>query len=31
VINLFCLAAGPFFVAYFWRHRDRLGAAPGSR
>src|SRR5206468_2543855 len=24
-------AAGPFFVAYFWRHRDRLGAAPGSR
>ncbi len=31
VINLFCLAAGPFFVVYFWRHRARLGAAPGSR
>ena len=31
VINLFCLAAGPFFVVYFWRHRARLGAAPDSR
>jgi len=31
VINLFCLAVGPFFLVYFWRNRDRLGAAPGSR
>jgi len=30
VINLFCLAAGPFCMAYFWRHRARLGAARGS-
>jgi hypothetical protein len=26
VINLFCLAAGPFFLVYFWRYRDRLAA-----
>src|SRR5207253_10073430 len=24
VINLFCLAVGPFCLVYFWRHRDRL-------
>ena len=23
-INLFCLTMGPFFMTYFWRHRDRL-------
>jgi len=24
IINVFCLAAGPFFLVYFWRYRDRL-------
>ena len=31
LINFFCLAVGPFCLMYFWRHRDRLGAAAGSR
>ena len=26
VINVFCLTAGPFFVVWFWRYRDRLAA-----
>jgi hypothetical protein len=26
VINVFCLATGPFLLAYFWRSRDRLRA-----
>ena len=31
LINLFCLTMGPFFMTYFWRHRDRLWAqAPAS-
>jgi hypothetical protein len=26
VINVFCLTVGPFFLAYFWRHRALLGS-----
>ena len=26
VINVFCLVVGPFFLFYFWRYRERLGA-----
>jgi len=25
VINVFCLAVGPFCLVWFWRYRDRLG------
>jgi hypothetical protein len=26
LINVYCLTAGPFLIAWFWRSRDELAA-----